>query len=253
MSSSTEHVPIPPPSHPRQYRAIGLIEGQYQRSAERMTRGTLIKPDGTRIEAVILGKVISVLKNHVDLEKSHLWVVYPRTRKDQSTLHLQITGVWEPEILNTAATSKDATVSDIPIESGYFSIRGEVIYSSQAKNTVIVKIRQSPKRPSEKPKFFKLKLKGQLPDKAVGHFWDLHVRLQGDTLIIQTGSDLGYVPKKKPIFRRQKSASPSPPKKPTHDSDYSTLPKKSLERPTKLPRHQSLPKPKKSHRSNSQN
>ncbi|NJL53120.1 MAG: hypothetical protein HC930_14695, partial [Hydrococcus sp. SU_1_0] len=33
--------PIPPPSHPRQYRAIGLIQAKYQQSADQMTQGNI--------------------------------------------------------------------------------------------------------------------------------------------------------------------------------------------------------------------
>ncbi|MEM8780603.1 MAG: hypothetical protein AAGF26_17405 [Cyanobacteria bacterium P01_G01_bin.49] len=254
MPSSTANFPIPPPSHPKQYRAIGLIEGQYQRSAEKMTRGILTTIDGTKIDTVILGKVISLFKKHIDLDKPHLWVVYPRTPQGHNQLHLQIAGVWQPETLNSSnsceKTSQDSTASTIPMKSGYFSIRGEVIYGSSHKNIIIIKIRQSPKRPAEKPKFFKLKLKGQLPEKSVGHFWDLQVQLFDNTLIIQTGTDLGYIPKKKPIFRRnQRSPSQFPPRKPVKSSDRSSPLQKNWDRPIPSPRRQPLPKPKKNNSS----
>ena len=261
MPSATTKVPIPPPSHPRQYRAIGLIQGQYRHSADKITRGKLTQADGTTIEAVILGKMISLFKKHIDLEKPHLWVVYPRIRQTNDQLHLQIAGVWEPETLDkNAATQKDSfmaspqdsesTAATIPIKSGYFSIRGEVVYSSRERNTVIVKIRQSPKHPTEKPKFFKLSLKGQLPDKSLGHFWDLQVQLCGDILTIQTGTDLGYIPKKKPVFRhQQKTEHKLRPQKPLKNGDRSSPLEKTLDRPVSSPRR--LPKPKKKPRSES--
>ncbi|NJK50933.1 hypothetical protein HC931_24995 [Candidatus Gracilibacteria bacterium] len=203
--------PIPPPSHPRQYRAIGLIRGQYKRSEEQMTRGTLITSDGTEIEAVLLGRVISLLKNHLDLEQPHLWVVYPRTRQQDDCLHIQIVGVWEPETLNketspTPEPSPEAT--SIKTESGYFSIRGEVVYYSQDKKTIIVKIRQSPKREDERPKFFKLKLEGDLSDRPVGHFWDLQAQLQADNLFVREATDLGQLFKKKPFSRKPMKGRP---------------------------------------------
>ena len=74
------NLPIPSPSHPRQYRAIGLIEGQYQRSQEHQTRGILITKEGDIIDTVVLGKVLSLFRKHIDLDKPHLWIVYPRTR-----------------------------------------------------------------------------------------------------------------------------------------------------------------------------
>ncbi|MGL5195357.1 MAG: hypothetical protein ACRC8Y_17385, partial [Chroococcales cyanobacterium] len=69
--------PIPLPSEPKQYRAIGLVAGRYQPSEEQFTRGNLITPEGTAIDAVLLGKVMSLVKNHLSDQEDHLWVVYP--------------------------------------------------------------------------------------------------------------------------------------------------------------------------------
>ncbi|MCU0535245.1 MAG: hypothetical protein MUD14_15260 [Hydrococcus sp. Prado102] len=233
--------PIPPPSHPRQYRAIGLIRGQYQRSEEQMTRGTLITSDGTAIEAVLLGRVISLLKNHLDLEQPHLWVVYPRTRQQDDCLHIQIVGVWEPETLNKEASPNPEPTSEVnstKTESGYFSIRGEVVYYSQDKKTIIVKIRQSPKKEDERPKFFKLKLEGDLPDRPVGHFWDLQAQLEADNLLVREATDLGQLFKKKPFSKKpmkgrpersdrpQRSDRPERPARRNTASDSSEMPQK---------------------------
>lgn len=92
--------PIPPASEPMQYRAIGLIRGRYIASEEQFTRGEILTEDGVAIGAVLLGRVMSLVKKHLDLEQPHLWVVYPRTREKQNDLHVQIVGVWEPEKLN---------------------------------------------------------------------------------------------------------------------------------------------------------
>lgn len=95
--------PITPPSEPMQYRAIGLVRGTYTPNEEEFNRGTLVADDGADIDAVLLGRVTSLVKKHLDLTEPHLWVVYPRTRRDADTqdndLHLQIVGVWEPETL----------------------------------------------------------------------------------------------------------------------------------------------------------
>ncbi|EDX84222.1 hypothetical protein S7335_1919 [Synechococcus sp. PCC 7335] len=71
--------PISLPSDPRQYRAIGLIKGKYIASEEQLNRGNIQTRDGRLIDAVLLGRVTSLLKKHIDLDKDHLWVVYPRT------------------------------------------------------------------------------------------------------------------------------------------------------------------------------
>lgn len=191
--------PIPPPSHPRQYRAIGLIRAKYQQS-EQMTQGSLLTTDGAEIEAVLLGRIISLIKNHLDLEQEHLWVVYPRTKMQEDRLHAQIVGVWEPETLNQDESVEIASGEEA--DHGYFSIRGEVIFYSLKEKIIIVKIKQFPRREGEKPKFFKIKLKGVLGEKPLKRFWDLKVRLQGEDLIIQEGTDLGFAQKRKPKFKK---------------------------------------------------
>ena len=103
--------PIAPPSEPMQYRAIGLVRGTYKPSEEQLNRGNILSDDGALIDSVLLGRVTSLIKKHIDLNSSHLWVVYPRTRQatedietentdnTSGALHLQIVGVWEPETL----------------------------------------------------------------------------------------------------------------------------------------------------------
>ncbi len=210
--------PIPPPSHPRQYRAIGLIQARYERSEEQLTQGYLITAKGDKIEAVVLGRVISLIKNHLDMDKEHLWVVYPRTKAENDGLHVQIVGVWEPETLNLGDES--AITSDEAIEPGYFSIRGEVIFFNTEEESLVVKIKQFPRKEGDKPKFFKLKLKGVLGERPLKRFYDLNVHLEGETLFVKDGTDLGFA-QKKPRFNK-KSKRPNlkggkriPPRKPT--------------------------------------
>lgn len=104
--------PISAPSEPMQYRAIGLVRGTYNPSEEQLNRGMLITEDNTEIDSVLLGRITSLIKNHVDLSIAHLWVVYPRTREgsqdgsvSETDLHLQIVGVWEPETLGMPGES----------------------------------------------------------------------------------------------------------------------------------------------------
>lgn len=185
-------------------------------SAEQLTRGTLLAADGTLIDAVLLGRVMSLVKNHLSLDQPHLWVVYPRSRQEDGNLHVQIVGVWEPEKLHRTQSTEESSTEEAPSEpeveqsqevfepdftsvpnDGYFSIRGEVIYHSREQEQVIVKIKQSPRKESDKIKFFKLKLKGTLGEKVVGHFWDFHIQLQASTLAIQEANDIGLMPLKK--------------------------------------------------------
>ncbi|CAD5950393.1 hypothetical protein PCC9214_02516 [Planktothrix tepida] len=262
--------PIPPPSEARQYRAIGLVHGRYIASADQFTQGTLLTSEGKLLDAVLLGRVMSLVKKHIDLDQDHLWVVYPRTRQQEGNLHVQIMGVWEPETLrsdeseisdesspeikDSASVSEESKLVEsgnkieaLPdVQQGYFSIRGEVVYQSQeVEKYVIVKIRQAPRKDNDKPKFFKLKLMGIAGMRAVGHFWDLHVQLQEDYLVIQESHDIGFLPtkKRKPPFqkggpRRQPGQGYSnpgsrPPYKPKFQSDA----------PPPPPRREPLAKP----------
>ena len=205
-------VPIPAPSHPKQFRAIGVVKGIFLPSQEKLTQGALLTSQETAIDTVLLGKMISLVKKHLDITKPHLWVVYPRTRQEDDQLHFQIAGVWEPETLQLPLDKNSDAI--IPtVEDGYFSIRGEVIFYSVEKETVIIKIRQSAKKQGEKPKFFKLKLKGVLPDRPLHQFWDLRISLQGTSLTIKEGTSLGPVSKRK-VFKKDLNKSKSWSKKP---------------------------------------
>lgn len=195
--------PIPPPSEPMQYRAIGLIQGRYIPSEDQFNRGQLLTPDGVSLDAVLLGQVMSLLKKHLDLGQDHLWVVYPRTREKQSSIHVQIVGVWEPEELQKpeaeAAQTQAAPNLNLaePLTDGYFSIRGEVVFQAPEKEYVIVEIQQSPRRSSETQKSFKLRLEGTLTPRAIGYFWNLDVRREANSLMIEQASSVARVPPKK--------------------------------------------------------
>merc|ERR1712159_458650 len=94
-------------SDPLQYRAIGLVRGIYKpQNDDNFTRGILIDSKGNEIDSVLLGRVITLIRNHVSLEKPHLWVVYPRSR-NKKNLHLQITGIWEPSTLKKDFVEKE--------------------------------------------------------------------------------------------------------------------------------------------------
>jgi len=210
--SDRRQEPIPPPSEPMQYRAIGLVRGKYLPSAEQFTRGALVASDDCAIDAVLLGRIMSLVKNHLDLETEHLWVVYPRTRLNDDALHMQIVGVWEPEKLDKtlsstdeeetepteASSPKDLEPESLTVEDGYFSIRGEVVYQSLDEEKIVVKIRQAARKGEEKPRFFKLTLNGVLERKAVGYFWEFHIQRQANNLLIKEAKEIAVLSPKKP-------------------------------------------------------
>lgn len=190
--------PIPQPTYDQQYRAIGLVWGIYQPKAQ-LTRGEMILSETVTLETVLLGKAINVVKKHINLEDPHLWVVYPRTRQKNDYLHLQIVGVWEPDTLRESSQRaeqlEEDVVSQVSTQAGYFSIRGEVIFYSEAEQKIIVKIRRAT---SQKPNFFKLRLNGILSDEKekLGWFWDLDVQLKGDELVVTEGKKIAPISNK---------------------------------------------------------
>lgn len=249
--------PIPPPSEPKQYRAIGLVRGRYTPTDEQFTRGAMLTSDGTEVEAVLLGRVMSLVRNHLDLEQQHLWVVYPRTREMRQDLHVQIVGVWEPEKLNkegeeaseleassqsdsAPAAPDSSTPEDSGFDENYFSIRGEVVFYSAEEQQIVVKIQQAPRKTADREKAFKLRLDGVLSSpKALGYFWDLQVERRGAALVVTSGTPIGLVPPKKKTasagFKR--AGDRRPPQRKTRPVGAKSA------APAGAPRREPLPKP----------
>ena len=92
--------PIPKVTNQLQHRAIGIINGKFAPlNREQLNRGLLTDNKGEKIETVVLGKALSLLKKHIDLNKNYYWVVYPKNKNTQN-LHLQIAGICDPYQLN---------------------------------------------------------------------------------------------------------------------------------------------------------
>ncbi|MBD2149687.1 hypothetical protein H6F44_06050 [Pseudanabaena sp. FACHB-1277] len=190
--------PIPVATEPFQYRAIGVISGRYVGNEDNFAKGHILTSDGAEVDAVLLGKVISVAKKRLQNDRDYLWVVYPRTNDKSGKLHVQIAGVWAPEDLGKADIQNDPGVAD-----GYFSIRGEVSSQSIEDNLVIVKIRRIEQKfdkqkgkPTKTYSKFKVRLTGLLPTDAVGQFWSVNVQRQGNVLSVIDGEFVGIVPVK---------------------------------------------------------
>ena len=194
--------PIPLVTDPLQYRAIGMVRGIYKpQDNDNFTRGALIDSKGNEIDSVLLGRVITLIRNHVSLEKPHLWVVYPRCRNNQN-LHLQITGIWEPstlkkdlmekETLNEASIYK-VDSDDLSEGDDYFSIRGELVFTKPEDKEVVIKIRQKPRNQQKKALPFKVNLKGEVPINYLKHFISLNVRRIDYHLFIEDFQIIGPI------------------------------------------------------------
>ncbi len=179
--------PIPKVTDKLQYRAIGIVNGKFiPHSSDQINRGYISDIKGEKIETVILGKALSLLKKHIDLKKSYFWVVYPKNKNTQN-LHLQVAGIWDPYQLNdfpnnSSKTNFSKLLEELDLKDNYFSIRGELVFVNTQKREVVIKICSASKQKNLKNKNFKLTIKGELSIKFLNSFVSLDVNRDGNTL-----------------------------------------------------------------------
>ena len=179
--------PIPKVTNKFQYRAIGIINGNYApHDSNKINRGFLTDKKGVKLETVILGKALSLMKNHIDLNKSYFWVVYPKNKNTQN-LHLQVAGIWNPYDLNDFP--KDSSqkkivelLDELSLNDNYFSVRGELVFVNTQKKEIVIKINHSKNIKNPKNKNFKLIIKGELSLDLLNSFVSLDVLRNGNSL-----------------------------------------------------------------------
>ena len=179
--------PIPKVTNKFQYRAIGIVNGKFvPHDTEHINRGCLIDDKGEKIETVVLGKALSLLKKHIDLKKSYFWVVYPKNKNTQ-ILHLQVVGIWDPYQLNdfpndSSKKNFSTLLKELNLEDNYFSVRGELVYVNTQKKELVIKIHSSSKLKNLKNKNFKLVIKGELSIELINSFVSLDLIGDGNCL-----------------------------------------------------------------------
>ena len=179
--------PIPKVTNQLQHRAIGIINGKFTPlSNEQLNRGFLIDNKDEKIETVVLGKALSLLKKHIDLKKSYFWIVYPKNKNTQN-LHLQVAGIWDPYQLNdfpndSSKTNFSKLLKELDLKDNYFSVRGELVFVNTQKKEIVIKICPSLKLKNFKNKKFKLVIKGELPLEILNSFVSLDVIRYGNSL-----------------------------------------------------------------------
>ena len=182
--------PIPKVTNKFQYRAIGIVSGKfYPHNSEQINRGYLLDSKGEKIETVILGKALSLIKKHIDLKKSYFWVVYPKN-KNTENLHLQVVGIWDPYQLNdfqsdTSKTNFSKLLKDLDLEDNYFSVRGALVFVNTQKKELVIKICSATKLHNLKNKYFKLVIKGEISLELLNSFLSLDVLRDGNSLRLQ--------------------------------------------------------------------
>ena len=179
--------PIPKVTNKLQYRAIGIINGKFTPNENnQLNRGYLIDSKGEKIETVVLGKALSLLKKHINLEKSYFWIVYPKNKNTQN-LHLQVVGIWDPYQLNdfpndSSKTNFSKLLKELDLKDNYFSIRGELVFVNTQKKEIVIKICSALKLQNLKNKNFKLVIKGELSLELLNSFVSLDVIRDGNSL-----------------------------------------------------------------------
>ena len=179
--------PIPKVIHKLQYRAIGIVSGKFiPHNSDQINRGYITDGKGEKIETVVLGKALSLLKKHIDLNQNYFWVVYPKNKNTQS-LHLQVSGIWDPYKLNdlpknSAKTNFTELLEELDLKDNYFSVRGELVFVNTQKKEIIIKICSASKQKNLKNKNFKLVIKGELSHKLLNSFLSLDVNRDGNSL-----------------------------------------------------------------------
>ena len=179
--------PIPKVTSKLQYRAIGIVNGKFKpHETEKLNKGYLTDNKGEKIETVVLGKALSLLKKHIDLTKNYFWIVYPKNKNTQN-LHLQVAGIWDPYQLNDFPNNSSKTnftklLDELDLKDNYFSVRGILVFVNTQKKEIVIKICSASKMQNLKNKNFKLVIKGELSLELLNSFISLDAIRDGNSL-----------------------------------------------------------------------
>ena len=171
--------PIPKVSNKKQFRAIGIVCGMYKPHQNNLlNKGFIEDSNGLKIDAVVLGKALPVIKKFINFEKQYYWIVYPRN-KDSNNIHLQIAGIWDPSNFKNNDDLKINKTHDLllslDLKDNLFSIRGKLIFINIQEKELIIKICPSNQSKNKKNKSFKILVKGEISMKYINSFVSLEV------------------------------------------------------------------------------
>ena len=179
--------PIPKVSNKKQFRAIGIVCGMYKPHENNLlNKGFIEDSNGLKIDAVVLGKALPVIKKFIDFEKQYYWIVYPRN-KDSNNIHLQIAGIWDPSNFKNNDDYKINKTHDLllslDLKDNLFSIRGKLIFINIQEKELIIKI--CPSNQNKKNKSFKILVKGEISMKHINSFVSLEVMRIENSLFLE--------------------------------------------------------------------
>ena len=179
--------PIPKVSNKKQFRAIGIVCGMYKPHQNNLlNKGFIEDSNGLKIDAVVLGKALPVIKKFINFEKQYYWIVYPRN-KDSNNIHLQIAGIWDPFNFKNNHDDKISETHDLllslDLKDNLFSIRGKLIFINIQEKELIIKI--CPSNQNKKNKSFKILVKGEISMKHINSFVSLEVMRIENSLFLE--------------------------------------------------------------------
>jgi len=168
---------FPAVEFPRMYRAIGILEGKYLSETDDFKMGNLVTSDNFIHSVTLCSNLASKVKDNPEkLDQVKAWLVWPKTNQASAKLEFKIIrGITQSS--NTKLESID-----------YFQIRG--ILEWQKDGELGIYIRNNARsvefmRREIKP--FIIILKGYLPKKSIGEFWELDVFREGGELVVEDG------------------------------------------------------------------
>ncbi len=178
--------PIPKVSNKKQFRAIGIVCGMYKPHENNLlNKGFIEDSNGLKIDAVVLGKALPIIKKFINFEKQYYWIVYPRN-KDSNSIHLQITGIWDPSNFKSNddnITKTHDVLLSMGLKDNLFSIRGKLIFINIQEKELIIKI--CPSNQNKKNKSFKILVKGEISMKHINSFVSLEVMRIENSLFLE--------------------------------------------------------------------
>ena len=180
--------PIPKVSNRKQFRAIGIICGIYKPHENNLlNKGFIEDLNGLKIDAVVLGKALPIIKKFINFEKHYYWIVYPRN-KDSNNIHLQIVGIWDPSNFKNNDDNINKThdlLLSLDLKDNLFSIRGTLIYINIQEKELIIKISPTNKNKNQQSKSFKIIVKGEISMKYINSFVSLDVMRKENSLFLE--------------------------------------------------------------------
>ena len=181
--------PIPKVSNNKQFRAIGIVFGLYKpHDNNLLNKGFIEDSNGLKIDSVVLGKALPLIKKFINFEKKYYWIVYPRN-KNSENIHLQIVGIWDPNNFKNIDDENNKKTHDLllslDLKDNLFSIRGKLIFINIQEKELIIKICPSNQNKNKKNKSFKILVKGEISMKYINSFVSLEVIRKENALCLE--------------------------------------------------------------------